>query len=233
VLAQSSNIGTILTGERLPAETLSKYQRLFGLGTPTGVGLPESSGLLSDWRSWSGTQHYTVMFGQGMSVTALQAAGVFATLANDGVRLRPQLVAGTTCADGVFHPAAPSQPLRVVSADTARQMRQMMEQVVGEHGTAVKASIPGYRVAGKTGTAQVPGKGGYLPGAYTASFIGMAPADDPGLVVAVVLDRPSKGSHFGGDIAAPVFRDLMAWALRQNKIPPTGTTLRPIPLRWD
>jgi cell division protein FtsI (penicillin-binding protein 3) len=233
ILAQSSNIGTILTGERLAPATLSRFQRLFGLGTPTGVGLPESSGLLSDSSAWSGTQHYTVMFGQGMSVTALQAAGVFATLANDGVRLRPQLVAGTTCADGVFHPAAPSQPLRVVSSDTARQMRLMMEQVVGEHGTAIKASIPGYRVAGKTGTAQVPGKGGYEPGAYTASFIGMAPADDPSLVVAVVLDRPSKGSHFGGDIAAPVFRDLMAWALREGKIPPTGTTPPRIPLRWN
>jgi cell division protein FtsI (penicillin-binding protein 3) len=233
VLAQSSNIGTILTGERLSTETLARYQRLFGLGTPTGIGLPESSGLLSDWRTWSGSQRYTVMFGQGMSVTALQAAGVFATLANDGVRLRPQLVAGTTCSDGVFHPAAPSQPLQVVSADTARSMRLMMEQVVGEHGTAMKASIPGYRVAGKTGTAQVPGKGGYEPGAYTASFIGMAPADDPALVVAVVLDRPSKGSHFGGEIAAPVFRDLTAWAMRQGKIPPTGTTAPRIPLRWN
>ena len=233
VLAQSSNIGTILAGEKMSAETLARYQRLFGLGTPTGVGLPESSGLLADWRTWSGTQRYTVMFGQGMSVTALQAAGVFATLANDGVRMRPQLVAGRTCADGVFHPSAPSQPLRVTSAETARTMRLMMEQVVGEHGTAAKASIPGYRVAGKTGTAQVPGKGGYLPGAYTASFIGMAPADDPKLVVAVVLDRPSKGSHFGGDVAAPVFRDLTAWALRQGKIPPTGTTAPRIPLRWN
>jgi cell division protein FtsI (penicillin-binding protein 3) len=233
VLAQSSNIGTILAGERLTPEALARYLRLFGLGTRTGVGLPESEGLLSDWRSWSGSQRYTVMFGQGLSVTALQAAGVFATLANDGVRLRPQLVAGTTCSDGVFRPAPASQPLQVVSPDTARTMRLMMEQVVGEHGTAVKAAIPGYRVAGKTGTAQVPGKGGYEPGSYIASFIGMAPADDPAFVVAVVLDRPSKGSPYGGQIAAPVFRDLTAWALRQGKVPPTGTTTPRIPLRWN
>jgi cell division protein FtsI (penicillin-binding protein 3) len=232
VLAQSSNIGTILAGERLSPETLARYLRLFGLGTPTGVGLAESPGLLADWRQWDGTQRYTVMFGQGLSVTALQAASVFATLANDGVRLRPQVVAGRTCADGVYRPAAPGQPLRVVDAQTARLMRLMMEQVVSQQGTAVKATIPGYRVAGKTGTAQVPGNGGYVPGAYIASFIGMAPADDPRLVVAVVVDQPSKGSPYGGEVAAPVFRDLTAWALRQGKIPPTGTTPERFPLRW-
>ncbi len=232
VLAQSSNIGTILAGEKMSSETLSRYLRLFGLGTPTGVGLAESPGLLADWRDWDGTQRYTVMFGQGLSVTALQAAGVFATLANDGVRLRPQVVAGRTCEDGVYRPAAPGQPLRVVDVPTARAMRLMMEQVVSERGTAVKAAIPGYRVAGKTGTAQVPGNGGYVPGAYVASFIGMAPADDPRLVVAVVIDRPTKGGRYGGEVAAPVFRDLTAWALRQGRIPPTGTTPERIPLRW-
>jgi cell division protein FtsI (penicillin-binding protein 3) len=110
-------------------------------------------------------------------------------------------------------------------------MRLMMEQVVGDEGTAAKAAIPGYRVAGKTGTAQVPGKNGYLPGAYVASFIGMAPADAPQLVIAVVLDQPKKG-HFGGEVAAPVFSQLMAFALAQAKVPPTGTKPPRIPLQW-
>ncbi len=233
VLAQSSNIGTILTGEKLAPVTLDKYLRLFGLGAPTGIGLAESPGLLAPYEQWSGSQRYTVMFGQGLSVTTLQAADVFATLANDGVRRQPRIVSGQTCADGVFRPAPATDGLRVVSADTARKMRLMMEQVVSTNGTAIKAAIPGYRVAGKTGTAQYPdGHGGYQAGAYTASFIGMAPADDPHLVVAVVFDRP-KHDYFGGQAAAPVFSQLMAYALAQQKIPPTGTTTPRMPLRWN
>jgi cell division protein FtsI (penicillin-binding protein 3) len=232
VLAQSSNIGTLITGSKLSPATLDGYLRRFGLGAATGIGLPESAGLLASWRRWSGSQRYTVMYGQGLSVTALQAADVFATLAADGVRRQPRLVRGQTCADGVFRPTATGPATRVVSADVAREMRLMMEQVVGDAGTAAKAAIPGYRVAGKTGTAQVPdGHGGYS-GGYTASFIGMAPADAPRLVVAVVLDRPTNG-HFGGQVAAPVFSQLMAYALAQAKVPPTGTRTPRIPLRWD
>jgi cell division protein FtsI (penicillin-binding protein 3) len=172
------------------------------------------------------------MFGQGLSVTTLQAADVFATFAADGVRRQPRLVTGQTCTDGVFRAAAPTSATRVVSASVARQMRLMMEQVVGDEGTAAKAAIPGYRVAGKTGTAQVPGKNGYQAGAYVASFIGMAPADAPKLVVAVVLDQPRNG-HYGGQVAAPVFSQLMAFALAQAKVPPTGTKTPRIPLQWD
>jgi cell division protein FtsI (penicillin-binding protein 3) len=232
VLARSSNLGTILTGSRVTPQKLEGYQRAFGLGSPTGIGLPESSGLLAPWQQWSGSQRYTVMFGQGLSVTALQAADVFDTLAADGVRRQPQLVTGVTCTDGVFRPAAPRPVTRVVRASVAQQMRLMMEQVVGDEGTAAKAAIPGYRVAGKTGTAQVPGKNGYQPGAYVASFIGMAPADAPKLVVAVILDQPKNG-HFGGEVAAPVFSQLMAFALAQAKAPPTGTKPTRIPLQWD
>ena len=233
VLAQSSNIGTIITGSRVSPEKLEGYLRAFGLGAPTGIGLPESRGLLAPWQQWSGSQRYTVMFGQGLSVTALQAAAVFATLAGDGVRHQPRVVAGETCDDGVFRPAAQAPAIRVVSPDVAREMRLMMEQVVSDVGTAVKAAIPGYRVAGKTGTAEYPdGHGGYQAGAYTASFIGMAPADDPKLVVAVVLDRPTNG-YFGGQVAAPVFSQLMAYALAQAKVPPSGTKAPRIPLRWD
>jgi cell division protein FtsI (penicillin-binding protein 3) len=232
VLAQSSNIGTILTGSRISPQKLEAYQRAFGLGSPTGIGLPESSGLLAPSQQWSGSQRYTVMFGQGLSVTALQAADVFGTLAADGVRRQPQLVTGVTCTDGVFRPSAPRPATRVIRASVAQQMRLMMEQVVGDEGTAAKAAIPGYRVAGKTGTAQVPGTNGYQPGAYVASFIGMAPADAPKLVVAVVLDQPKNG-HFGGEVAAPVFSQLMAFALAQAKVPPTGTKPTRFPLQWD
>jgi cell division protein FtsI (penicillin-binding protein 3) len=232
VLAQSSNIGTILTGSRISPQKLEAYQRAFGLGSPTGIGLPESSGLLAPSQQWSGSQRYTVMFGQGLSVTALQAADVFGTLAADGVRRQPQLVTGVTCTDGVFRPSAPRPATRVIRASVAQQRRLMMEQVVGDEGTAAKAAIPGYRVAGKTGTAQVPGTNGYQPGAYVASFIGMAPADAPKLVVAVVLDQPKNG-HFGGEVAAPVFSQLMAFALAQAKVPPTGTKPTHIPLQWD
>jgi cell division protein FtsI (penicillin-binding protein 3) len=232
VLAKSSNIGTILAGSRISPAKLEGYLRGFGLGAPTGIGLPESAGILAPSQDWSGSQRNTVMFGQGLSVTALQAADVFATFAADGVRKRPTLVTGETCTDGVFRPTAQAPATRVVSSSVARQMRLMMEQVVGDDGTAAKAAIPGYRVAGKTGTAQVPGKNGYRPGAYVASFIGMAPADAPKLIVAVVLDQPKKG-HFGGEVAAPVFSQLMAFALAQAKVPPTGTKTPRMPLQWD
>jgi cell division protein FtsI (penicillin-binding protein 3) len=231
VLAQSSNIGTIELGERVPAAKLHTYLTRFGFGQPTGVGLPESRGILAPASQWSDSQRFTVMFGQGLSVSALQAASVFATLANDGVRVAPRLVAGTTDAEGRFHasPAAPAT--RVVSAQVAQQMRQMLENVVGEHGTAVSAKIPGYRVAGKTGTSDYPDSTCSCYRGYTASFIGMAPADKPRLVIAAILDRPVNG-HYGGQVAAPVFQEVMTYALAERKVPPTGTKPPVMPLRW-
>jgi cell division protein FtsI (penicillin-binding protein 3) len=230
VMAQSSNIGTLLTGERVPAAKMYDYLRAFGLGAKTGVGLPESAGMLAPYQDWSDSQRYTVMFGQGLSVTALQAASVFATIANGGVRVEPQLLAGEVGLDGAFRPAPAPTGTRVISADTAEKLRWMMENVVGENGTAAKAEVPGYRVAGKTGTAQAAGKHGGYDG-YTASFIGMAPADDPALVIAVILQRPVNG-HFGGQVAAPVFQQLMTYALGERKVPPTGTKPPEIPLHW-
>jgi cell division protein FtsI (penicillin-binding protein 3) len=231
VLAQSSNIGAILTGEKLSPQTMYSYLQRFGVGARTGIGLSESSGELAPWQRWSGSQRYTVMFGQGLSVTALQAASVFATIANDGVRVEPRLVAGETGADGVFLPTPAAPATRVVSAQTAQQVRLMLESVVGENGTAVKATVPGYRVAGKTGTAQAYAASCGCYQGYTASFIGMAPADDPALVIAVVLQNPVNG-HFGGEVAAPVFQQLMTYALAERKVPPTGTKPPEIPLTW-
>lgn len=229
-LAESSNIGTILIGETLESKRLEEYYRKFGLGSTSGMGFPgESAGLLAPAEKWSGTQRSTVMFGQGLSVTAIQAASVFQTIANGGLRMTPSLVEGTTDADGDFTKAATKPGTRVVSEDTATKVNAMLEGVVSEEGTAPKAQIPGYRVAGKTGTADYyDARLGRYSG-KTASFIGYAPADDPELVVAVILQRPSA-SIYGGTVAAPVFHDVMTYALQELQIPPTGTTKAPIKL---
>lgn len=223
VLAKSSNIGIDLVSEKVGTAQLYRTLRDFGFGSETGSGLPgESRGILPPPGKWSGTQRYTIPFGQGVSVTAIQMASVYATIANDGVRVQPNVVAGTRAVDGAFTPAPAPHQTRVVSTRTAAQMRRMLEGVVSEHGTAPKAQIDGYRVAGKTGTANRvdPDCGCYR--GYTASFVGMAPADHPRLVVEVVLQDPKKG-HFGGQVAAPVFHDVMSFALQHEKIQPTGT----------
>ncbi|WP_241668473.1 peptidoglycan D,D-transpeptidase FtsI family protein [Pedococcus bigeumensis] len=232
VLAQSSNIGTILAGEKVKPSTMYSYFTKFGLGQTSGMGFPgEGPGLLTNVKDWNGSQRYTVLFGQGLSVNALQAAGVFQTIANNGVRIPPRIVAATGDGKGGFTPADKPDPVKVVSPDTAKQVRDMLEGVVSKEGTAPEAKIPGYRVAGKTGTADRYDArvGGYS--GKTASFIGFAPADDPEIVVAVTLQRPIKG-YFGGVVAGPVFHDVMTYALQELQIPPTGTkspvtTIRP------
>jgi len=223
VLAESSNIGTVLVSETLEPAKLEEYFRKFGLGEKSGTGFPgESAGLLTPSKDWSGTQRATVAFGQGLSVTAIQAAGVFQTVANGGVRVPPRLVEATTDTKGRTTPTPASKGTRVVDASVAAQLSEMLEGVVSPNGTAPEAQIAGYRVAGKTGTADRydPAVGAYS--GKTASFIGYAPADDPQVVVAVILQRPIKG-YFGGLVAAPVFRDVMTYALQDLKIPPTGT----------
>lgn len=227
-LAESSNIGTILIGETLTSQRLYDYFRKFGLGSKSGMGFPgESAGLLAPAAKWSGTQRSTVVFGQGLSVTAIQAASVFQTIANGGMRMTPNLIEGTTSADGTFTRTASKPGTRVVSQDTASKVNAMMEGVVSKEGTAPQAQVPGYRVAGKTGTADYyDARLGKYSG-KTASFIGYAPADDPQLVVAVIIQRPSA-SIFGGTVSGPVFHDVMTYALQELKIPPTGTTKAPI-----
>ncbi|POM23996.1 Penicillin-binding protein PbpB [Actinomadura rubteroloni] len=226
VLATSSNVGTILASQRISAETLYEYERAFGFGQKTAIGLPgETPGVLRPPAQWSGTDRYPIAFGQTLSVNAVQMASVYATIANGGVRVAPNLIAGSVDENGGFTAAAAPAQRRVVSAETARQIRDMLEGVTTKEGTAPLAQIPGYRVAGKTGTAEIanPACGCYRGAGFTASFAGFAPADDPQLVVQVVLQRPTKGSHFGGDAAAPVFRDVMEAALAARKIPPTGS----------
>jgi cell division protein FtsI (penicillin-binding protein 3) len=231
VLAQSSNVGTVMTGERLAPAKLYDYLTRFGVGRPSGIGAPESAGILAPAQDWSGSQRYTVMFGQGLSVTAIQTASVFATIANDGVRVTPRLVSAVIDPDGTVHHRPIGSSTRAVSVDTARQMRLMLENVVGDEGTAARAEIPGFRVAGKTGTAQYADPTCHCYRGYTASFIGMAPADHPQLVTAVVLQRPVKG-HFGGTVAAPVFQQLMSYALEQRGVTPTGSKAPVVPMTW-
>ena len=222
ILAQSSNIGTILAAQKLPSqETLYNYQRKFGIGESTNSGLPgESAGLLPAPKDWSGTTFPTLAFGQGLALTPLQSAVTFATIANGGVRVQPSIVADYTQADGtVVLPAAP-QRTEVVSSQTAATLTQMLREVVSERGTAPLAAIPGYQVAGKTGTAQfVDPTCGCYNGVMSA-FDGFAPADNPALVIGVSIVRP-KYSIYG--IAPSAFRQVMAYALQVLQIPPTST----------
>ena len=230
VLAVSSNTGSIKIGEMLSNDKLYEYLTKFGIGTKTGSGLPgESRGILPKVADWSGTTAPTVAFGQGYSLTAMQATSVFATIANDGVRVSPTVIAGKSDSSGNYTPSATRESVRVISADTAAKMRLMMESVVSSNGTAPSAAIPGYRVAGKTGTAQrIDDTCGCYRG-YTASFIGFAPADNPAYVISVTIQDP-KGLHWGGYLGGPVFKKVMSFVLQSKGIAPTGTAVVPYPL---
>jgi cell division protein FtsI (penicillin-binding protein 3) len=230
ILAVSSNTGTIKIGETISNDKLYSYLTKFGVGVKTGSGLPgESAGLMPKVENWSGTTAPTVAFGQGYSVTAMQATSVFATIANNGVRVSPTVIAGTQDASGHFTPAANRTTTRVVSESTARELRLMMESVVSPTGTAPSAAIPGYRVAGKTGTAwRYNDKTGGYSG-YTASFIGFAPADAPRYVINVTIQDPRNG-YYGGLLGGPVFKKVMTFVLQSKHVAPTGTKVAPVAL---
>ncbi|MEV0993819.1 penicillin-binding transpeptidase domain-containing protein [Nonomuraea sp. NPDC050202] len=222
-MAQSSNVATVMAARKVGSQKLYEMLKAFGFGSTPGGGVPSAeAGLLPDYRKWSGSQSCTVAYGQGVSVTALQMASVYQTIANGGVKIEPQIVAGTTDATGRFVPAPAGKQTRVVSETTAKEITTMLESAVGEEGTGQLAAIDGYRVAGKTGTAnRYDAELGRYDG-YTASFVGFAPADKPRLVVLSVLQNPKKG-HFGGQLAAPVFKDVMTFAIKSKKIPATGS----------
>ncbi|MGW0467293.1 peptidoglycan D,D-transpeptidase FtsI family protein [Streptomyces sp. NPDC003027] len=241
VLAKSSNIGTILaTGQlgRTQAEAnqvLYSYLRKFGVGSPTGLGYPgETPGILAKPQNWSTSQQYTIPFGQGLSINAMQAASVYSTIANGGVRIEPTLIRGTKGPDGRFTPAPAPKQTRVVSEKTARTLAQMLESVVGdEEGTGTKARIPGYRVAGKTGTAnRVDPELGRYKG-YTASFAGFAPADDPQITVYCAIQNPTKGDYFGGQICGPIYKKVMEFALKTLHVAPTGSRPARMPVTFQ
>ncbi|MFA0843233.1 peptidoglycan D,D-transpeptidase FtsI family protein [Streptomyces rochei] len=230
VLAKSSNIGTIMaTGElgKTQAEAnkvLYSYMRKFGLGGYSGLGFPgETKGILAPPEQWSTSQQYTIPFGQGVSINALQAASIYSTIANGGVRVEPTLVRGTKGDDGRFTPAPEPEKTRVISEKTAKTLARMLESVVDdEEGTGTKARIPGYRVAGKTGTANRvdPATGQYK--GYTSSFAGFAPADKPRVTVYCAIQNATEGSYFGGQICGPIYKQVMEFALKTLQVPPTG-----------
>jgi cell division protein FtsI (penicillin-binding protein 3) len=231
VLAKSSNVGSIMAGEKVTPERMYGYMGAFGLGKRVNVGLPEEPGILADAKDWNASQRYTVLFGQGLAVNAVQATTVFSTIANGGVRPAPRLLDATVEPDGTMHKTTRTAGTRVVSAKTAAQVSLMLENVVGEDGTGQNAEVPGYRVAGKTGTSQAPDERCGCYRGYTASFIGYAPADEPAITVAVILQRPKNG-YYGGTVAAPVFQQVMTYGLARLGVAPTGKKAEKLPLEY-
>lgn len=224
ILSQSSNVGTIMVAQELGAERLDEYLRRFGFGQPTALGFPnEAAGITLPLDEWSGTSIGSIPIGQGISVTALQMLSAFNVVANDGVYVPPRLVLARVGEDGTRHGVEAPSPHRVISTSTARQLSTMMMSVV-DTGTGTSAAIPGYHVAGKTGTARKPqDTGGYEDAAgnyhYVATFAGFVPAEDPELSMIVVLDEPTS-SIYGGEVSAPVFAQLGQYALARYGIAP-------------
>ncbi|MEO7837439.1 MAG: penicillin-binding protein 2 [Acidimicrobiales bacterium] len=220
VVANSSNVGSIMIGQQLGKEKIDRYVRAFGLGSKTGLGFPgESAGILLDPKKWSGTSIATVAIGQGLAVTGMQMLAAYNTVANGGTYVAPKLVKETVDSEGRRHPTPPSQRRRVISARTAQQMTAMLNEVV-RVGTGKLGAVEGYTVAGKTGTARKPLEGarGYKPGAYVSSFAGFVPSERPELSAIVILDEPTP--IFGGLVAAPVFAQVARYGLRQFQVLP-------------
>ncbi len=210
VIQKSSNVGAAKMALTLKPEFLWGYFNQAGFGAPTHIGFPgEASGILRNYKSWRPIEQATMAFGHGISVTLLQMARAYTMFANDGVLLPVSLLKLSD--DPIGH--------QVYSAKVANEMKDMLETVVQPGGTAIKAQVPGYRVAGKTGTAHKLGPHGYEKDKYVASFIGMAPASNPRLIMAVMIDQPDNGSYYGGSVAAPVFSKVMADTLRMLGIP--------------
>lgn len=229
VLVESSNVGTIMAAQKVGGPKLYEMLQRFGIGSKTGIEQPaESRGILRKEENWAGTDYGTHPIGQGYSVNGVQMASVYATVANGGVRVRPTLLKASGDDSGRLVPREAPKRDRVLSQTVADQLRGMLEGVTNEGGTAETAAIPGYRVAGKTGTAQRAVNGSYS--GYTASFVGFAPADAPRLAITVSIQNPRNG-YYGGAVAGPVFRDIMSFSLRSMRVPPTGAVSPKLKLR--
>jgi cell division protein FtsI (penicillin-binding protein 3)/stage V sporulation protein D (sporulation-specific penicillin-binding protein) len=217
ILIESDNIGTITIGMLLGRTRLDHWIRKFGFGSNTNIGFPgEVPGLVLDKKDWSGSTIGNVPIGQGIGVTAVQLAAAYAAVANDGVMVQPHILRQVEGEPPVSYPQR-----RIVSVDTARKMRWMLGGVVtDDHGTGRAAQIPGYKVAGKTGTANKAAKGVYLKGKYVASFIGFVPSQNPRLLTLVVVDEPS--TPWGGTVAGPAFEEITQFGLQYLAIPPDG-----------
>ncbi len=214
VIQKSSNVGASKIALTLPPEKIWRTFHRVGFGEPAGASFPgESSGVFTDYDTWSELERATLSFGYGVAVTPLQLARAYAVLAGDG-RLRPVSVVMNE--QGRLSEVGP----QVFSHRVLTQVRSMMERVVSREGTAIKASVPGYHVAGKTGTVRKSVAGGYSEDRYLALFAGLAPVTDPRLVMVVMIDEPGNDEFYGGQVAAPVFAKVMAGALRLLAVPP-------------
>lgn len=210
ILVKSSNVGAAMVALSLPPEALPEIFTRFGFGHISGSGFPgEARGMMQSREHWHPVEISRMAYGNGIAVTALQLVHAYASMANDGVEVPISFTKVLT----------PPQGKRLISEKIVAQMFPMMEKVVSADGTAQKASIPGYRVAGKTGTAHKPQHGGYSDKDYMSVFVGFAPVSHPKVVMAVVIDTPTKGSYYGGLVAAPVFSRIMAETMRLMNVP--------------
>jgi cell division protein FtsI/penicillin-binding protein 2 len=216
ILAESSNVGAALIGRRLGARRFDQWVRRFGFGTRTGVDLPgEESGILLTYDEYSGSTAANMAMGQGLAVTPMQMGAAYAAIANGGILRPPHIVASL---GGREQPVPKGR--RVITEETAASVRKMLEGVLGPGGTATGAKIDGYELGGKTGTAEKPDEtGGYSKTKFVASFVGFAPARDPHLLVAVMVDEP-QGDIYGGSVAAPAFKKITSFALTNLRIAP-------------
>ncbi len=224
ILQKSSNVGASKLALAITPEHLWQAFASVGLGADSGSGFPgEPSGLLTDFGAWHDIQRATVSYGYGLSVTAMQLARAYAALASDGRPLPVSFLRRSEAQAAEL--AALYEP--VLSKSSLRSVRQMLERVVEKGGTGTRAAVPGYRIAGKTGTVKKSGAGGYIEDSYLALFAGMAPASDPRLAMVVVIDEPRSEKYYGGAVAAPVFSRVMAGALRMMDIPPDNANSPP------
>ncbi len=220
ILAQSSNVGAVTIGmelnEKRGDDTFDGWIRQFGFGTPTGIDFPgEEQGIVLEPKEYSGSSMGNLPLGQGLSVTPIQMANAYAAIANGGILRTPKLVLSEN------GEAVPSdEGVRVMSEQNAARLREMLEGVLEAGGTASAVEVPGYVLAGKTGTAQKVVDGLYSETDYVGSFVGFAPAEDPRLLVTVVVDSPTVGSYYGGDVAAPAFGEIANFALPYLDVPP-------------
>ncbi|MDO4911109.1 MAG: penicillin-binding protein 2 [Corynebacterium sp.] len=229
IFGKSSNVGTLMLAQRVGDQRFYDMARKFGIGTSTGIELPnESSGVLPDITQWSGGTFANLPIGQGMSMTLLQMTSMYQAIANDGVRVQPRIIKQITRADGTVEPLGEPEKTTVVSAQTAATVRDMFRAVTQsdpmgyQNGTGPTAAIEGYQITGKTGTAQQvdPNTGAYSNSEYWITFAGIAPADNPRFVIGIMLDRPERGVHGeGGQSAAPLFHDIAAWLLNRDNVP--------------
>lgn len=235
IIKFSSNIGAVKISEKIGPKLLHKMLSDFGFGAKVGIDCPgETKGSLSPYHRWSQMDASAISFGQGISVSAIQLITAVATIAGDGILMRPYVVQAITDENGgLVKSFGPGKIRQVVSPKTARLVRAIMQSVIEDGGTGVNAALDGYSACGKTGTAQkIDEKGTYAKGKYIASFVGFTPVEKPEVVILVIIDEPTNG-HYGGTVAAPVFRKIALDTLHYMNVPPGNDTERLTVLRGN